>query len=198
MIPEIEESYRIEAPEQALAMLNPLRGEILSRLVEPASAAEVARMIGETPQRVNYHLKTLEKVGLVRRAGTRQVRNLVEVLYRAIAKTFVLSESLGMKPETARKLQDQGALAHLIQTADRVRQDALLLMERSDAAQPVPSATLQLMVPLGDERERERFLAEYVAAVQALVQKYTDSAAADRGESKVPYQMVVAVYPTPE
>lgn len=35
------ETYVVESPEQAMALLNPLRAEILSRLAEPASAAEV-------------------------------------------------------------------------------------------------------------------------------------------------------------
>jgi DNA-binding transcriptional ArsR family regulator len=194
MKPEIQETYVVEAPEQALTLLNPLRGDILSRLAEAGSATEVARALGETPQRVNYHLKALEKVGLVRRVGTRQVRNLVEVLFQAVAKTFVLSEALSMKPDTVRKLKDQGALAHLIQTADTMKREALMLMERSDAAQEVPSASLQLQVPLGDEAQRAAFVKEYVSLVQALVHKY----AGDGGAGKDPYQVVLAVYPNPE
>jgi DNA-binding transcriptional ArsR family regulator len=194
MKPEMQETYVVEAPEQALTLLNPLRGDILSRLAEAGSATEVARALGETPQRVNYHLKALEKVGLVRRVGTRQVRNLVEVLFQAVAKTFVLSEALSMKPDTVRKLKDQGALAHLIQTADTIKREALLLMERSDAAQEVPSASLQLQVPLGDEAQRAAFVEEYVSLVQALVHKY----AGDGGAGKDPYQVVLAVYPNPE
>lgn len=203
MVPDIQESYLIESPEQALALLNPVRGEIVAQLVEPASAAEVARVLGDTPQRINYHLKMLEKVGLVRRCGTRQVRNLVEVLFQAIAKSFVLAESLSMKPETAQKLKDQGALSHLIQTAERLKQDALVLMERSDATEQVPSASLQLNVPLGDEGQRAAFVDDYVAAVQALVCKYTGQAGksggnADSAGGKQPYQVVLAVYPKPE
>jgi DNA-binding transcriptional ArsR family regulator len=194
MKPEVQETYVVEVPEQALTLLNPLRGDILSRLAEAGSAAEVARALGETPQRINYHLKALEKVGLVRRVGTRQVRNLVEVLFQAVAKTFVLSEALSMKPDTVRKLKDQGALAHLIQTADTIKREALLLMERSDAAHEVPSASLQLHVPLGDEAQRAAFVDEYVAMVQALVHKYAGSGSA----GKDPYQVVLAVYPNPE
>ena len=128
-------------------MLNPIRGEIIAQLLEPGSAAEVARTLGETAQRINYHLKALEKAGLVQRVGTRQVRNLVEVLYRAIAKTFVLAESLSMKPETLQRLKDQSSLAHLVTTSERIRRDAMLLMEQSDVGEVIPSATLQLAGP---------------------------------------------------
>ncbi|UJF31481.1 winged helix-turn-helix domain-containing protein [Paenibacillus hexagrammi] len=187
---DIQESYYIELPEQAMVLLNPLRGEILAQLTAPASAAEVARQIGDTAQRVNYHLKALVKAGLVRKVGTRQVRNLVEVLYRSIAKSFVLAESLSMKPETVQKLKDQGSLAHLITTSDRLKKDALLLMERSDAEETVPSASLQLQVHLPDESKRAAFVEEYSKLVQQLVERYGCSAQGDHM-----YQLIAAVYP---
>ena len=190
MTQEQLETYVIESPEQAMALLNPLRAEILSRLVEPASAAEVARAINEIPQRVNYHLKALEKVGLVRRVGSRQVRNLVEVLYLAVARTYVLSEGLNWGGNTVQQIKDQGALSHLVQTAERIKRDALLLMERSDREEEIPSATLDTSVQLASAEQRSAFVEEYVQLVNQLVKKYQTSA---QGEET--YQVILAVYP---
>ncbi|NEW09155.1 helix-turn-helix transcriptional regulator [Paenibacillus sp. SYP-B3998] len=193
MLKEIQDSYYIELPEQATVLLNPLRGEIIAQLMEPASAAEVARQLGETAQRVNYHLKALEKAGLVHKVGTRQVRNLVEVLYRAIAKTFVLAESLSMKPETLQRLKDQSSLAHLITTAERMKRDAMLLMEQSDVNEIIPSASIQLQVHLGGEAHRQAFVEEYTAMVQQLVTRYSIKSSEDS-----PYQVLLSVYPKPK
>ncbi|MBA2937068.1 helix-turn-helix transcriptional regulator [Paenibacillus sp. CGMCC 1.16610] len=193
MLNDIQERYYIESPEQATVLLNPIRGEIIAQLLEPGSAAEVARTLGETAQRINYHLKALEKAGLVQRVGTRQVRNLVEVLYRSIAKTFVLADSLSMKPETVQKLKDQSSLAHLVTTSERIRRDALLLMEQSDVGEEIPSATLQLQVHLCDEHQRQAFIEEYAAMVQQLVERY----AAGKDENEA-YQVLLAVYPKPK
>lgn len=193
MMNDIQESYYIELPEQAMVLLNPLRGQILAQLMEPASAAEVARQLGETAQRINYHLKALEKAGLVRKTGTRQVRNLVEVLYRAVAKTFVLAESLSMKPETMQKMKDQSSLAHLITASERMKKDVLLLMEQSDADEIVPSAAMQLQVNLTDERQRAAFVEEYAALVQQLVERYGCSP-----EGSSLYHVMLAVYPKPQ
>ncbi|MZQ80812.1 helix-turn-helix domain-containing protein [Paenibacillus sp. 5J-6] len=193
MLNDIQERYYIESPEQATVLLNPLRGEIIAQLLEPGSAAEVARTLGETAQRINYHLKALEKAGLVQRVGTRQVRNLVEVLYRSIAKTFVLADCLSMKPETVQKLKDQSSLAHLVTTSERIRRDAMLLMEQSDVGQEIPSATLQLQVHLSDEQQRQAFIEEYAAMVQQLVERY----AAGKDENEA-YQVLLAVYPKPK
>jgi DNA-binding transcriptional ArsR family regulator len=186
---EVLETYVVETPEQAMALLNPLRAEILSRLAEPASAAEVARGINEIPQRVNYHLKALEKVGLVRRVGTRQVRNLVEVLYQAIARTYVLSETLNWPKETVQRIKDQGSLSHLVTMAERIKRDALLLMERSDRDEEIPSATLDTSIRLASPEQRSAFVREYVELVNRLVEKYQS---ADGDDS---YQVVLAVYP---
>lgn len=191
---EIQDSYYIESPEQATVLLNPLRGEIIAQLLEPGSAAEVARTLGETAQRINYHLKALEKAGLVKRIGTRQVRNLVEVLYRSIAKTFVLAESLSMKPETLQKLKDQSSLAHLVTTSERIRRDAMLLMEQCDEGEVIPSATLQLQVQLCTEQQRQAFIEEYAMIVQQLVERYP----AVQDTAQDAYHVLLAVYPKPK
>jgi DNA-binding transcriptional ArsR family regulator len=189
---EILESYVIESPEQAMALLNPIRGEIVAHMIEPASASEVARQLSETPQRINYHLKSLERVGIVRRVGSRQVRNLVEVLYQAVAKSFVLAESLSMKPETVRKLKDQGALAYLITSSERMKRDALDLMEQSDANEVIASAALQLQVMLANPEQRHAFVEEYVSMVNLLVAKYHNESNPENT-----YQVLLAVYPKP-
>lgn len=190
MAEEMLETYTVESPDQAMVLLNPLRAEILSILSDPSSAAEVGRKIDEPPQRVNYHLKALEKVGLVQKVGTRQVRNLVEVLYQAIAKTFILSELLGWSPETVQRLKDQSSLAHLVTTAERIKKDALLLLERTDHNEEIPSATLQSKVHLPTEDMRNAFIEDYVAMVKELVQKYSSSDQNDNG-----FNVTLAVYP---
>ena len=191
MNPELPETHVVRSPEQAAALLNPLRAEILAIVREPASAAEVARKIGDTPQRINYHLKSLEKVGLVRRVGTRQVRNLVEVLYQAIAKSFLLSEAVGLNPETSERIKEQGALAHLITLSDRIRRDALLLMEQSENKGQIPSASLQMKVHLDSEERRRAFLRDYAAMLEELVSRY---GAAGEGDENA-FRVTAVIYP---
>jgi DNA-binding transcriptional ArsR family regulator len=186
----IQETYLVELPEQASALINPLRGEILAQLKQPGSATEVAKKLNETPQRINYHLKTLQKVGLVTKVGSRQVRNLVEVLYQSIAKTFLLAETLSISKETIQKIKDQGSLLHLIHTSERIKKDALLLMEQSDENEVIPSASLQMQVNLENETTREQFVEDYVSLVKDLVKKYQSNK-----QQAHPYQVILSVYP---
>lgn len=191
MNPKISETHVVRSPEQAAALLNPLRAEILAHTREPASAAEVARKIGDTPQRINYHLKALEKVGLVRRVGARQVRNLVEVLYQAIAKSFLLSEAVGLDSWAAERIKEQGSLAHLITLSERIRRDALLLMEQSETEREIPSASLQMKVHLDSEERRNAFLRDYAAMLEELVSRY--GAAEDSDENA--FRVAAVIYP---
>ncbi|MDM5337670.1 helix-turn-helix domain-containing protein [Fictibacillus enclensis] len=189
----IEETYLVTLPEQAAALLHPIRSEIVAALKVPASATEIAKMLNETPQKINYHLKALEKVGLVQKVGTRNVRNLVEVLYQAVAKTLILSESLGLSPETSQKLQDQQALAHVLSLTEAIKKDALHLMEQAEKAQ-IPSAVLQASVSLWGEKQRNEFMNEYFSLLHQLIEKY-QSGEKENGEE---YQVSIAIYPKPE
>jgi len=71
--------------DAAGALLNPLRRSILKALAAPGSATTVADTIGTPRQLVNYHLRVLERAGLVEEVGTRQRRGLTERLVRATA-----------------------------------------------------------------------------------------------------------------
>lgn len=190
--PGIQEVYRLETPEQALALLNPLRADMLRILAEPVSASEIGRQLGETPQKVNYHLKALEKVGLARRSGTRQVRNLVEVLYRAVARTYVIPDSFGWAEDTVRRMKEQGTLRHLITAAERIRSDAARLMDASDEGTAIPSAALEAELYVPEEADREAFVRDYAEAMRRLADKYRSDGA------KRVFRAVMAVYPEPD
>lgn len=61
----------IEDPAAAAVSLDPIRARLLAELAAgPASAAMLAPKVGLPRQKVNYHLKALEKHGLVELAGS--------------------------------------------------------------------------------------------------------------------------------
>ena len=63
---------------QAAALLQPQRLRLLEGLSEPDSAAGLARRFGLPRQQVNYHLRELERVGLVELVEERRRGNCVE------------------------------------------------------------------------------------------------------------------------
>ena len=77
-------------------MLDPIRNRLLSELREPASASDLAERLAILRQKVNYHLRALESLGLVSVASTRKWGGLTERLVVAKAASFVISpDALG-------------------------------------------------------------------------------------------------------
>jgi len=80
----------------AAAAVHPLRRRILEQLREPGTAAGVARNLGLPRQRVTYHVRELQRLGLMETVGERRRGNCVERLVRATATSYLIApEALG-------------------------------------------------------------------------------------------------------
>jgi len=188
----VEQVRSVTDPEVVQTLAHPLRLRILALLRAPGSAASVARQLGEPRQRVNYHVKELERVGLIRPAGERRTGNLTENLYRAVAASFVVSPRLAwVDPRRAGALAEQVALENLVAVGERLQRAAAELLDRAafDGEQ-IASAAVEATVRFAGPAERSAFLREYLTAVGPLLRRY----AAAEGD---PFQVVVAVHPSP-
>ena len=85
-------------------------------------------------QRVGYHLRELERAGLVELVEERRKRNCVERVVRASARAYMLDPALlsaAAGPEAAR---DRFSWATLVSAASRAIRDLALLRRRADRA----------------------------------------------------------------
>src|SRR5215218_8426464 len=104
----------IEDVDKAMALLKPIRLEILKRLDEPRTCPELADYFDETPQKVYYHVKALENARLVDKVAERRVRGVVEGHYQASARAYWLAPQLVSQIGGARGAQDQMSLRVLL------------------------------------------------------------------------------------
>jgi DNA-binding transcriptional ArsR family regulator len=180
-------------PEALQALSHPLRVRILDALRQPDSAAAVARRLGEPRQKVNYHLKELERAGLVVAEGERRNGNFVENLYRSAARTLVvLPRAAWGDPRRLAALADQVSLENLVGLGERLARDAAVLLDRAAfEAEEIASAAVEAEVRFGSEADRAAFLDEYLAAVGPLLRRYGTAAAG------TPYRVALAAYPDP-
>ena len=74
--------------------MKPRRVEILRLLSEPRTCTELGANLGDSPQKVYYHVKRLQKAGLVDLVQERRVRGITEGIYRATAHTYWLSPEI--------------------------------------------------------------------------------------------------------
>lgn len=179
---------------EALQVLgHPLRVRILEALREPGSAATVAREVGETRQKVNYHLKELERVGLVAPVGERRSGNFIETLYEAVGRSLLISPRVAWSdPRRVDVLRQQHSLERLVMVGGQLERDAISLLDRAafDGEQ-IASAAVEADVHFADERDRAVFLDEYLEKVRELCDRYGS-------REGLPYRIVLAAHPLTE
>jgi len=183
----------VEAPEGLQALAHPVRVQILEALRSPASAAAVGRLVGQPRQNVGYHLKELERAGLVRRAGTRRNGNFIETLFESVAGTFLVSARAAWGDQ--RRIQamaDQHSLENLVVLGERLQHDAAALLDRAAFdGEEIASAAVRAEVHFASDADRASFLNEYLKAIGPLLDKYGKK----RGSA---YTVALAAYPQTE
>ncbi len=180
-------------PETLQILGHPLRVEILEALRKPASAATVARQIGQPRQKVNYHLKELEQAELVEQLRERRVGNFVESIYRAVARSFLVSPEVAWSgPRRVETLSKQHSLQTLVALGERLQRDVAVLIDRAAFdGEEIASASVVAEARFASEADREAFLDEYLRATAELLDKYGKREGAA-------FRIVLAAYPQTE
>ncbi|HEX8692433.1 MAG TPA: helix-turn-helix domain-containing protein [Longimicrobium sp.] len=159
---------------QAAAMLHPERVRLLGELAEPESAAGLARRLGIPRQRLGYHLRELEKEGLVELVEERRKGNCTERLVRATARSYLISpEVLGPLAGEPARVADRFSVSYLIAVVGRALRDLAVLRARSErAGKKLATLTLETEVRFATAADRAAFAEELADAVARLAAKY--------------------------
>src|SRR5437879_10750323 len=113
----------VEKPEQAGALLNPLRLELLKRADEPRTCTELAEALGETPQKIYYHVKVLERAGALEKVEERRVRAIQEGYYQATARSYWLATSLVGRVGGSRRGREQVRMGFLLDLVEGLEKE---------------------------------------------------------------------------
>ena len=181
----MQDTLLLDRLDQATALLQPARLDVLRQLSEPRSCPQVAAALGLTTPRVHYHVKVLERAGLVERVAERRVRAVLEGVYQAAARSYWLSASLVERLGGARGRRDAGSHEYLFGLAEELQAD----LGRLDSAEATFAITAEVDLPA---ERRTEFLAEAQAAVTALAERY------GAGGGGAAYRLRVACYPVPD
>jgi DNA-binding transcriptional ArsR family regulator len=186
----------ITGPQQAVVALQKTRWQLLTCLSEPDSAAGLARRLGVPRQRLNYHLRELEREGLVELVEERRKGNCVERVVRATARAFVISpEAAGGLGATPEEANDRFSAAYLVGVAARtVREVAALQTEAKRAGKRIATLTVEADIRFASADARARFADELADAIARLATKYHDERAA-RGRR---FRVLAATHPVLE
>lgn len=194
----MQDVFYIDELEQATALLKPARMELLKRMDEPRTCPELAEFFGETAQKIYYHVKALEKAGLVEKVDEKRVRGVVEGYYQARAHSYWLAPALVGKIGGQRMTQNQVSLRVLLDLAEEIHDDIGRLGHQAEAGKDVPSLSLSAHIYLPNGSRRAEFLREVQTVFEDLARKYgtpqDDLEIAD-GQG---YRLVLVCYPKNE
>ena len=184
----------IEDPAAAEASLDPIRTRILRELVQPASATQLAVRIGLPRQKVNYHLKALERHGLVKLVEERRKGNVTERILQATAASYLISPSAlaAVSPDPLR-FADRFSAFWLLALAGRMVQEVGKLIAGAAAArQKLATFAVDGEITFRTAADRAAFAEELGVEVTRLVDKYHDAGGPPRGRR---HRLVVALHP---
>lgn len=87
----------VEDPRQRRALASPLRLELIGQFTagHAMSIAELAERMGRSATSLYHHIRKLEQVGLLRRAGERVESGRPKALYLPVARSFQLGAEPG-------------------------------------------------------------------------------------------------------
>lgn len=189
----VREIAVIEDAAAAEVSLDPVRARLLQELAEPASATMLSARVGLPRQKVNYHLRALERHGLVELVEERRKGNVNERVLRASAASFVISpaalSAVAPDPDLA---PDRVSAGWLLALAARLVHDVgTLVAGAAKTRKRVATFAMDGRIRFASAADRRAFTEELTQMVTALVSRYHDEAAPAGRD----HRMVVAVHP---
>jgi DNA-binding transcriptional ArsR family regulator len=184
----------LRTPAAALALLDPERCRLAEALAaQHDSAAGLARRLGETRQRINYHLRVLEDAGLIEMVEARQRRGRVERVMRPSARRFVVDPATvgtlaGADPDA---IGDRFSAAYLVALAARAITELAALLARSAARRErLATASFNTRIRLASPAHYRTFVDELNQAVAGVVARHHEAG----GEGRW-FRVIGAAYP---
>jgi DNA-binding transcriptional ArsR family regulator len=185
----------VDEGERIASLLHPLRRRLLEELAEPDSAAGLARRLSLPRQRLNYHLRELEREGLVELVQERRKGNCTERLVRATARSYLLlPRSVGDPGAEAERVRDRFSSAYLLAVAARlIREVAELRSKAERAGTTLPTLTLQTDVRFASPAALHAFSEELATEVARLAARHHD----DDAPGGRTFRFVLGAHPAP-
>ena len=182
----------VQSPEKAGVLLQPGRLRLLEQLTEPDSAAGLARRLGVPRQKLNYHLRELEREGFLELIEERRKGNCMERVVRAAAREFLIAPPTPDRIAADPAAADRFSAAYLASTAARmIRELASFCIRARRAGKRVATLTLETEIRFASAESRAAFAEEMTASIALLAAKYHN----ERAEGGRSFRVLSAVYP---
>lgn len=179
------------------AILDPLRRRLVEALRErPDSATGLAARLGETRQRLNYHLRILEEAGFLELEEERRKGNCVERVLKVTARRWLVDPgALGDLAGDPESTQDRFSAAWLAGLGARLVGDVGRLREKATRSRKrLATVGIEAEVRLARPADFEVFAGDLAEAVAAVVARHHD----ERTPGGRPFRVVAGAHPRVE
>jgi DNA-binding transcriptional ArsR family regulator len=170
-------------PDRAATALSPDRRRLLAALAEaPDSATGLAERLADSRQRLNYHLRELEKAGFIELHEARRKGNCVERVMRAKARHWLIDPGAlaGLAGEPLPPA-DRFSAAYLIALAARaIREVAGLMRKAAGSRKRLATLAIEADVRLARPADFPAFADELARAVADVIARHNDDAPGGR------------------
>jgi DNA-binding transcriptional ArsR family regulator len=171
------EAYEINTLEQLRAVADTLRIQIIDLLINrPMTVTQLGEALNMAPAKIHYHVRELEKVGLLQLVEKREKGGVLEKYYQSIARDFSVSKDLFLTAPPDDSLAALGAYIDQVKD-DFLRAFRVSFLERKDE---------HPLITLGGSRlfiTREEFR-QLMDQIMALFKQY-ESARGIEGEQEI-------------
>lgn len=159
-------------PDRAAAALSPIRRRALAALAAgPDSATGLAERLGTSRQRLNYHLRALEKAGFLELVEERRKGNCTERVLRAKARHWLIDPgALAALGEEPLPVADRFSATYLVALAARtIRELADLLRRAGTGRKRLATLAIDADVRLARPADFPTFADDLARAVAAVI-----------------------------
>jgi len=172
------EDFVIDDVETLKAVADPMRMRILFELDDPRTVKELASVFDVPQTRLYYHVKILERAGLIRVVSRRTVSGIEERTYRCTAKSTTISPRLGSE------LAGSGAVKALLDML--ATQIGIALQDPAPVGEPDSSVLVLNMTKLFLSPDESIAFRDQLFSIAA---QYNED-----GPGKTQYEAFVAVH----
>lgn len=184
--PQPDEVLEVRDPAVLVSLMQPLRNELLARLIRtPGTAAELAAAVEAPVTRIYYHLDLLEQNGAIQVIATRRVRGVDERQYRATARSYRLHPDVLQEARERPELLDDVVEAMFASARAQLRGVAAQQAAAEERRRVLAHSQLELT----PERR-----AEFIDRLVALMEEFGDDEPGP-GEETERYGLLIAAYP---
>lgn len=184
--PEMLDEVLLDNVELIGELTHPLRSQILHRLRQPKSVAELATELEVPVTRLYHHIKRLEDNGFIGVVATRRTAIVTERLYRNVARDYVLDSS-------ALAATDPDTLARAIGSVFDVTRTEFQREVRNRSLIPNDPEG-RAAINFSEFTLSDEHLVEFVGAMRQLFEKYSRLDAPDGTR----FRLLVAGFPLTE